>query len=186
MFDVNKAFLLSTCCAILMRIFLTESDSKNCDLIYYKTSFHLKMNSSSNHIQKEPAQRYMSWICLCIAYPYWFTLTICLKITLYVCFRVTWAFFNLHHVYGYEPTCCYVNKTTLWLICRVSEIFIQHNKHLNKKMELETTRVLFVFWCAIVIIVVYCCCLTNIIYLHLKLLLQFNYTIEVIQFIYLC
>lgn len=54
MFDVNKAVLLSTC-AILMRIFLTESDSKDCELIYCKTSFHLKMISLSKHIKKELA-----------------------------------------------------------------------------------------------------------------------------------
>lgn len=104
-----------------------------------------------------------------LPYLYWFTLTICLKIPLCVWFRATWAFSNVHHVYGDEPTCCYVNKTILWVTCRVSEIFIRHNKYLvmYKKLELETTP-LHSFMHAMVMVVVYCLRFTTIIYVHLK------------------
>lgn len=45
--------MLFCCLLVLMIICLTESDRKNRDRIFYKTSFHLKIILSSNHIQKE-------------------------------------------------------------------------------------------------------------------------------------
>ncbi len=50
MFDKTMLFCFLL---VLMIICLTEPDRKNCDHIYYKTSFHLKIILSSNHIQKE-------------------------------------------------------------------------------------------------------------------------------------